>query len=125
MIELPPLCRYLVLFPFILIFSVSSFSLEYLNDDYDSSKIVTQIVTIQKEATEKFFEDDWKLFLNHIQAEKGVEMEKPLDPNSYFKILKHVSMEENWTLDYVYWFGEGGGRPYLYAKKNPIKPSQI
>ncbi|MBN2388811.1 MAG: hypothetical protein JXB85_17480 [Anaerolineales bacterium] len=38
------------------------------------------------------------------------------DPNSYFLVWSHLSMAEEYTLDYVYFGDELGGRPMLYAR---------
>ena len=43
----------------------------------------------------------------------GVEF----DPNSYFEILKHLSLKEGYILDFAYAYHDGlGGHPCLYAR---------
>jgi hypothetical protein len=39
------------------------------------------------------------------------------DPNEYFTVLTHLSLEDGYVLDYVYFApGGGDGAPYLYAR---------
>jgi hypothetical protein len=37
------------------------------------------------------------------------------DPNRYFQVLDHLSLADGYTLEYVYFMDELGGRPMLYA----------
>lgn len=40
-----------------------------------------------------------------------------LDVNDYFRILKNISMEKGWMLDYLYWIDGLGSYPVIFAKK--------
>jgi len=42
--------------------------------------------------------------------------------NEYFSVLKHLSPEPGYVLDYVYYYTFNGGEPYLYARKKNTKP---
>ena len=46
------------------------------------------------------------------------------DPNSYFKVLKHISITPDHILDYVYNLQSIGGEPILYVRRNDAVPFQ-
>ncbi len=58
----------------------------------------------------------------HLEKEDAVRENSDFDINSYFKILTHLSMEENYVLDYAYYSNFLGGEPYIYARKKESKP---
>ncbi len=60
----------------------------------------------------------------HLQASDGTRQPGDFDPNSYFDILKHISMEPGYTLDYVYFNTFIGAEPILYARKIDEAPFQ-
>jgi hypothetical protein len=52
----------------------------------------------------------------HLRQDDAVRDGSEFDPNAYFTVLTHLSMEEGYVLDYVYYFDGMGGRPMLYAR---------
>lgn len=48
--------------------------------------------------------------------ETGTKQGGEFDVNEYFTVLKHVSMQDGYTLDYVYPVDFLGAFPYLYAR---------
>ncbi len=50
--------------------------------------------------------------LNKNSARNGTEF----DPNGYFTVLTHLSMEEGYVLDYVYYYGRSSGHPVLFTR---------
>jgi hypothetical protein len=46
------------------------------------------------------------------------------DPNQYFQIFTHLSVEENYTLDYIYYKDWLGGLPLIYARETNFPPFQ-
>lgn len=44
------------------------------------------------------------------------------DPNRFFFVLKHLSMEPGFVLDYVYAYDYAGGYPLLYALRSGAQP---
>lgn len=59
------------------------------------------------------------LFPDHFYVEGGVApREGDFDPNEYFQILPHLSIEPGYVLDYLYSFSDyWGGSPIIYARK--------
>jgi hypothetical protein len=56
--------------------------------------------------------DAGAVFLESLDAAGG-----KFDPNEYFTVLTHLSLEDGYVLDYVYFApGGGDGAPYLYAR---------
>jgi hypothetical protein len=55
-------------------------------------------------------------FPDHFQAENPERTGAEFDPNLYFGVLSHLSMEPGCTLDYVYHWDGMGGYPVLYAR---------
>jgi hypothetical protein len=52
---------------------------------------------------------------DHLLTENAERIGEEFDPNLYFTALDHLSMEEGYILDYVYYYDGMGGRPVLYA----------
>jgi hypothetical protein len=48
--------------------------------------------------------------------------EGDFDPNSYFGVLDHLSMEDGYVLEYLYVFDGMGGYPFLYARPSDKAP---
>jgi len=61
--------------------------------------------------------------LEQVKAvvEKGKIIERKggllINLNDLFKVLKHISLENGYVLDYVYRYRDGGGYPCVYARK--------
>ena len=53
--------------------------------------------------------------------ETGKNQGKEFDVHQYFEVLTHISMQEGYTLDYVYQIDSLGGYPLLYA--HPVEQS--
>jgi len=64
----------------------------------------------------------------HLQKEDATREAGDFDPNSYFKVLKHLSMRPGYVLDYVYQFDPSfGGLPRLYARpvcEQPLRSAE-
>jgi hypothetical protein len=45
------------------------------------------------------------------------KLKASLNVNDYFSILKNISMEKGWKLDFIYWFDGLGSYPVIFAKK--------
>ncbi len=58
---------------------------------------------------------------NLAQAE-GMNDEDDFNANAYFDVLKNISMEGGYVLDYAYFIGGPGGMPALYARAKSQKP---
>jgi hypothetical protein len=52
----------------------------------------------------------------HLQQVDAVRDGTEFDPNRYFTVLTHLSMEAGYVLDYVYYYDGMGGMPMLYAR---------
>ncbi len=52
----------------------------------------------------------------HLKQEDAVRDGSEFDPNVYFTVLTHLSMEPGYVLDYVYYYDGMGGLPMLYAR---------
>ena len=48
--------------------------------------------------------------------ETGIKTGGEFDVNDYFKVLTHISMQDRYSLDYVYRIDGLGSFPYLYAR---------
>jgi hypothetical protein len=55
-------------------------------------------------------------FPEHFQQENAARTGEEFDPNEYFAVLTHLSMEPGYALDYVYHFDGMGGFPILYVR---------
>jgi len=56
-----------------------------------------------------------------------IDPEKPageemFDPNQLVSALPHLTLRQGYTLDFVYYYDEMGGRPFLYAREEISKP---
>jgi hypothetical protein len=54
---------------------------------------------------------------DHFNSGEAFRKSGDFDPNQYFPILDHLSLEYEYTLDYVYYTDDIGGKPMLYARK--------
>jgi hypothetical protein len=54
---------------------------------------------------------------DHLTSGEPYRKSGDFDPNRYFDVLTHLSMETGYTLDYVYYSNDLGGKPVLYARK--------
>jgi hypothetical protein len=52
----------------------------------------------------------------------GIKNGSELDVNQYFNALTHLSMQEGYTLDYVYQNDDLGGYPLLYPRPTDLAP---
>jgi len=53
----------------------------------------------------------------HFMTEEAPRTSEEFDPNRYFSVLDHLSMEPGYVLDYVYLYQGMGGLPILYARQ--------
>jgi hypothetical protein len=51
----------------------------------------------------------------HLLTENPVEDGTEFDPNSYFEVFTHLAMQDGYSLDFVYTYGDMGGFPTLFA----------
>ena len=58
----------------------------------------------------------------NLLTEPPVENGTEFDPNSYFTIFTHLSMQAGYVLDFVYTYDWMGGYPTLYARKSDSQP---
>jgi len=58
----------------------------------------------------------------HLAQDNAERSPDDFDVNRYFTVLRHLAMEENHALDYVYDYQGIGGRPVLYARKAGAQP---
>ncbi len=58
----------------------------------------------------------------NLLAESPVENGTEFDPNQYFTVFTHLSMQEGYTLDSVYTYDGMGGYPTLYARNTGWAP---
>jgi hypothetical protein len=61
---------------------------------------------------------------DHLQQENAVKTSDDFDVSTYFDVLDHLTMQEGYTLDYVYTYEFLGGRPILYARPSDQPPHQ-
>lgn len=54
--------------------------------------------------------------------ETGIKTGGEFDVNDYFKVLTHISMQDGYSLDYVYRVDGLGSFPYLYARPVDQEP---
>ncbi len=65
----------------------------------------------------------------YLLKENSAKTGGEFDPNVYFTVLPHLSMEQGYVLDYVYFYGSGedqaiSGEPVLYARRIEQPPYQ-
>lgn len=58
----------------------------------------------------------------NLLTETSVETGDEFDPNAYFDVLTHLSMEPGYVLDYVYTYDWMGGYPTLLARQENVPP---
>lgn len=58
----------------------------------------------------------------NLLTESPVENGSEFDPNEYFTVYSHLSMQEGYVLDFVYTYDGLGGYPTLYARYNEWEP---
>jgi hypothetical protein len=61
-------------------------------------------------------------FPDYFMDEKAVERGGEFDPNLYFTVLDHLSMEPGYVLDFVYTYDFMGGYPTLFARPEAEAP---
>jgi hypothetical protein len=54
---------------------------------------------------------------DHLLAQDAALQGDEFDPNDYFRVLQHVTMEPGYVLDFVYRYESLGGQPVLYARR--------
>jgi hypothetical protein len=59
---------------------------------------------------------------DNLLTENPVENGTEFDPNSYFSVFSHLSMQDGYVLDYVYTFDGLGGYPTMYARETGWQP---
>ncbi|MCS7010441.1 MAG: hypothetical protein NZL98_03625, partial [Anaerolineales bacterium] len=59
---------------------------------------------------------------DHLFATLPVENGSEFDPNTYFTVFNHLSMEEGYVLDFVYTYNAMGGSPTLFARRQEWEP---
>ncbi len=59
---------------------------------------------------------------DHFTGENPFRQAADFNPNKYFKIFKHLKIKPGYTLDYVYFQDELGGKPLVYARKANAAP---
>ena len=52
----------------------------------------------------------------HLTREDATRTAEDFDVMNYFSVLKHLSLEPGFVLDYVYYFDGMGGHPVLYVR---------
>lgn len=58
----------------------------------------------------------------HFTVENPFRESTDFNPNTYFKVFKHIKVKSGYTLDYVYFQDELGGKPLVYARKTSATP---
>jgi hypothetical protein len=53
----------------------------------------------------------------HFLSEPPVRTPQDFDPNQYFTVFTHLSLDRGYTLDYVYFLDDLGGKPVIYARR--------
>lgn len=53
---------------------------------------------------------------------RGGTVSNKFDVNQYFTVLSRLSPDKGYVLDWVYWGGDLGGRPVLYAREANASP---
>jgi len=54
---------------------------------------------------------------DHFTTKNPSRQATDFDPNSYFQVFKHLSIKPGYTLDFVYFADDWGGKPLVYARK--------
>jgi len=58
----------------------------------------------------------------HLLQPDAVKTGEEFDVSAYFKVLDRLSMEQDYVLDYVYWYDDMGAHPVLYARRAAEPP---
>jgi hypothetical protein len=58
----------------------------------------------------------------HLLQADAVKVGGEFDVSAYFSVLTHLSVEQGYTLDYVYYYGGLGGEPILYVRQMDQTP---
>ncbi len=61
-------------------------------------------------------------FPMHLIDKEGEKQGDEYDVEKYFTVLKHISMKEDYRLDYVYHLAGIGGSPILYSRRENQSP---
>ena len=61
-------------------------------------------------------------FPEHLLDENLIKQSSDFDPNQYFSVLRHLSMESGYKLDFLYFGDELGGLPLVYARTSGSAP---
>lgn len=60
----------------------------------------------------------------YLMKQGAIRKGSEFDPNTYFSVLKHISVIPHHTLDYVYSYQSTGGQPILYVRRVDAVPFQ-
>lgn len=63
-------------------------------------------------------------FPEKFSTEEPTRNDFGFDPNQYFQIFTHLSLEDNYVLDYIYYKNRLGGLPLIYARETKSLPFQ-
>lgn len=77
-------------------------------------KIVDGLYELRKDLT----------FPEKFSTEKPTRNDFEFDANQYFKIFTHLSLEDNYVLDYIYYKDSLGGLPLIYTREINSLPFQ-
>jgi hypothetical protein len=58
----------------------------------------------------------------HLERENATKTADDFDVETYFSVLKHLSLDPGFVLDYVYYFDGMGGYPVLYVRPEAQPP---
>lgn len=61
---------------------------------------------------------------DHFNSGEPFRKAGDFDPNRYFTILNHLKIESGYTLDYIYYLDDLGGKTMIYARKVGDPPFQ-
>lgn len=63
-------------------------------------------------------------FPEKFSTEVPIRNDFDFDPNQYFQVFTHLRLEDNYTLDYIYYKDGLGGLPLIYAREVNSPPFQ-
>jgi hypothetical protein len=87
--------------------------------------VIRKMRAMQRDATRewgKIWDDAWSLPEEPGKLEALNAAKPRLDVNAYFTVLKHLSMEEGYVLDYHFVPRDMDARPYGYARRSSDQP---
>ena len=58
----------------------------------------------------------------HFTADNPFRETTDFNPNNYFQVFKHLKIKPGYTLDYIYFKDDLGGKPLVYARKTSAAP---